>query len=108
MQDDFAKSLPADFVHSLIEMANQNNEEMTGSMDEVRQIISDNELVFAVWQDASKPYGVGLLIVKGNDLFRNCIASGTPIEVRVSAISCVEYEGAVALIRACGEPDRRN
>ena len=36
MQDDFAKSLPADFVHSLIEMANQNNDEMTGSMDEVR------------------------------------------------------------------------
>jgi hypothetical protein len=90
-----------------VEMANANNDEMDGTMERVKRIIADNDVVFAVWQDQTEGDGVGMLIVKGQALLRRCIAEGA-IQARMSAIKCVCGEQAEALQRVCGERDARH
>ena len=72
----------------------------------VREILADNMIVFAVWQDLSEPNGVGMLVVKGIAHLRESVTSGFPITVKISAVPCVCYEQALALQRTHGDrPD---
>ncbi len=97
-----------DFKRRIVEAANRNDDRMDGTMGPVEAIIADNEIVFAVWQDAAEPDGVGTMIVKGQDALRRCAADDTAIKASVSAISCINAEQATALVQVCGERDRRH
>jgi hypothetical protein len=92
----------------IVELANATHPLMDGTMEPIRKIIAENEVVFAVWQDATAENGVDMLIVKGQQKFREIEASGDAAEVRMSAIHCIEREQAFALVDMLGEPDRRH
>ena len=54
------------------------------------------------------PTGVGLLVIKGQRLVREAVASNTAFEGKVTAIPCIEEAQARALLQVCAERDRLN
>ena len=70
---------------------------MDGTMKPVMKIVTENDVVFCVWQDTDEPYGVGILTVKGANRMREIVATGEGQTVRLAAITCNEFEQAEAL-----------
>jgi hypothetical protein len=94
-----------EFVLRLVNMANANEKVMDGSMEPVKRIAAEADVLFAVWQDPEEEYGVGYLIVKGEKLLKSIVTSGDDKHARINAIKCIEKEQAVALKRLIGLRD---
>ena len=63
---------------SLVAMANENDAVMDGTIEPVRQIIDDNDVVIAIWQDDLElPHGIGKSVIKGTAILRNVSANNT-------------------------------
>jgi hypothetical protein len=60
-----------DFVHCLVEQANDNMALMDGTTVPVKRLIDDNDIAVGIWHDEAEPYGVGILILKGAKLMRD-------------------------------------
>ncbi|UEM13664.1 hypothetical protein J4G43_004910 [Bradyrhizobium barranii subsp. barranii] len=95
-------------LSTFVAMANANKTLMDGTTKPVRQIIEDNDVVLAVWQDFAQPFGIGTLTIKGAAVLRNISADGVTSFCRANAIPCDSYEQAVALLEVLGEPDTLN
>ena len=95
---------------TLVDMANANEAVMDGTMTPVLEILHENEVVFAIWQDptAKDGSGVDMLLVKGHRRMLECIANGKTADMNTSAIVCIEEAQAVALAENYGEGDRRH
>lgn len=89
-------------------MANSNRAQMDGTMGPVQKIIEQGDVVLAVWQDYTRPFGIGALTVKGAAILRNTSANNTALSCRANAIPCGSFEQAVALQEKCGEVDLLN
>lgn len=63
----------------------------------VKEIIRTNEIVFAVWQDETASDGVGMKIVKGEQILEFISDSNVAEELVVGAVPCDSQEQAVAL-----------
>jgi hypothetical protein len=85
-----------EFKAEILGIANRNQARMGGTLGQVKQIIDGAELVFAVYPDNDSLDGIGMLVLKGERLLKECFASGASVSVRVSAVSCVNVEQAVA------------
>jgi hypothetical protein len=57
--------LAAEFVQRIVDMANRSDAIMDGTTGLVPKLLAANQIVYGVWQDSAEPYGVGLLIIKG-------------------------------------------
>ena len=86
-----------DFKRRIVELANETRDHLTGDFAQVWEIVANNDLVVAVWQDVREPDGVGLLLIKGEDLLRQSVENTRAVSARTAAIPCIEYEQAVAL-----------
>ena len=95
-------------LSTFVAMANANRVLMDGTMKPVRQIIEDNDVVLAVWQDFDQPLGIGTQIIKGAAILRNISADGVTTACRANAIPCDSYEQAAVLLEVLGEPDTLN
>ena len=95
-------ALPAEFVGRLVEMANENDAIMDGTMRPVMEMIAANDVVWGVWQDSTEPEGVALLIIKGANRLREIVATAASQDIRTTAIKCGGYEQAEALRRHAG------
>jgi len=91
-----------DMLRSIVAIANRNNDAMDGTTGPVKEIIADGDIVFGVWQDTHNKCGIGVLILKGYKLLRECIASGKPITAKISAVKCESYEHAIAAYDVLG------
>lgn len=89
-----------EYLLKVVNLANQNNALLDGTMGPVRKILDDHDVVVAVWQDRLARDGVGTLVVKGDNIVRDAFATG--IECRLSAIPCKNVEQALALKEMCG------
>ena len=67
MDGDFPKA-------RLVEMANELAESGLVDVPRVRELIDTRDLVWAVWQDAEEPDGVGTLLVKGDRALLSIVA----------------------------------
>jgi hypothetical protein len=85
-----------EFKAEILGIANRNQARMGGTPGQLKQIIDGAELVFAVYPDDDSSDGIGMLVLKGERLLKECFASGASVSVRVSAVSCVNLEQAVA------------
>jgi hypothetical protein len=92
-------------VRKVVDLANRNEANMDGTMEPVRRIVAENDVVFAVWQEPEEEYGVDYLIVKGAKLLKEITASRTGQVARISAVKCICAEQAVALKRVLGDRD---
>jgi hypothetical protein len=95
----------ADFVRRLVDVANRNEEAMDGTMEPVRCIVAEGDLVFAVWQDPEEEYGVCGLTIKGAKLLKEIAAGQTSQAIRISAVKCTCEEQAIALKQVLGDRD---
>jgi hypothetical protein len=75
---------------------------MDGTMTPVHQIIAENEVVFAAWQDARVPDGVGMLLIKGANRIRDVFAAEKDAAVRMSAIKTINADQAEELRQFLG------
>jgi hypothetical protein len=88
---------------ALVEMANANDAiVMDGSMDPVREIVADNDVEIAIWQDVSRPQGIGLMVIKSDDVMRAAVTNQRAFRGKVAAIKCVDAEQAMALLADFG------
>jgi hypothetical protein len=68
----------------------------------VKAIMEEAELVYGVWADAGEPDGVDWLILKGERLLRESMASGGPISTQTAAIWCESREDARSVRQTFG------
>ena len=85
-----------EFKAEILGIANCNQARVGGTPGQVKHIFDGAELVFAVYPDNDSSDGIGMLILKGEHHLKACFASGASVSVRVSAVSCVNFEHAVA------------
>ncbi len=99
----------AGYKTTIVDAANRVAAQLNGcGIDEIRQLVDANEIVFGVWQDRLEPDGVGMMPIKGQQLLRVVVASGKSLRVNLTAIPCTCIEEAMALQQVVGEPDRRH
>ena len=81
---------------------------LDGSFEQVRLWVEATEVVYAVWQDAAEPGGVGMMLIKGEQTLREILAADRPRSLNIIGIPCAEAEQAEALRQVAGEQDRRH
>jgi hypothetical protein len=62
----------------------------------VTKLFSDSEMVFGVWPDPNAEGGVGIHIIKGDDVMPPLEAFTPPYEISIAAIPCQGPRQAVA------------
>jgi hypothetical protein len=102
---------------AIVDLANESRALMDGTIEPVKRIIEENEVVFGVWQDDDEPDGVGILLIKGQRRLGALAESGKPAPtgaerltlpaavMKVSAIPCLCLEQAEAARLTLGEDD---
>ena len=98
-----------DFLGRMVALANVVGKDLgalphdSARHDMVKGIVGDAEVVFAVWKDRSAKNGVGLKLIKGQQLARQVLANNRGIPARLAAIPCMEAEQAEALLSTFAE-----
>jgi len=86
----------------MLRLAVETRKILTGSVDQIFEIAKKAEVVFCVWPDRTKPDGVDMMVVKGDDLLDRA-ARGDAVEpVRVASIPCSEADQAMMLKECIG------
>jgi hypothetical protein len=98
----------AELIKHVVKLANAFLDKADGSFEQVQDVLDKNEIVFAVWNDAKSPEGVGYTIVKGQQLIRENAASGESRTCKVGAIPCIDGDQAEELLNIAGEKDVRH
>jgi hypothetical protein len=62
----------------------------------VTRLLTDSDMVFGVWPDPNAEGGVGIHIIKGDDLMPPLAAFTPPYEINAAAIPCEGRRQAVA------------
>jgi hypothetical protein len=104
----FDEDMFDEMKRKIVESANANRTILTDDFEQVREMINTNDVVFGVWQDVAEPDGVGMLLVKGEQRLRECIADDKSVLCRILGIPCIEAAQAEALRQVAGEHDRRH
>ena len=94
-----------DFVRMIADLASKN---WHATAHQVKQLFADSEVVFGVWQDDDSIHGASYLILKGAKVIMDLAIRGIsiiPKETKIAAISCFEYEEAVAMKDVLGDRD---
>jgi hypothetical protein len=94
-----------DFMRRLVKMTNENITRLDGTTEPIKRMFEEGAIVIGVWQDASRPYGVGTLVLKGAKLLMETITSGQPVNAHISAIPCECLEQAIASKEKFGTRD---
>jgi hypothetical protein len=80
-------------VRQLVDMANANEARVDGTTEPVKRLIDGADVAIGIWQ--KRDGDVGLLILKGERVLREVIASGKPMPSSViTAIKCNDQEQA--------------
>jgi hypothetical protein len=87
----------------IVAKANEVRPQLDDTMEPIKRLIDNHDLVFAVWQDRSQPDGVGTQIIKGRKTLTEVFTSGQSARVRWTAIPCIEEAQAVALQQVLGD-----
>jgi hypothetical protein len=91
------------FEGHIVNLANENTARLDGTMQAVEDILAENELVFAVWQDRTKDTGISYIIIKGHAIARDALAKQADGFAKVSAIACPDADVAFRLQDAYGD-----
>jgi len=70
-------------------------------VSEVRKIVDNADVVFAIWQDDNEPNRFGHCIVKGEQLLTDNAPDGPAQNHAVDAIKCLKEADASALKAFC-------
>ena len=93
------------FKRQVIDLAYCRGVGLKGGTCHVEQMRT-GAMVFAVWQSAAELDGVGVLIVKGQELLPEIVKECQPLPKTCAVIWCLDHSQAVAL-RGMQEQDGR-
>jgi hypothetical protein len=104
--------LPEDYLRALIDSANANAERNDGANTPIKEIIEGSEVVFAIWRDMRRHYGVDFLLLKGVNKLREIAAMADDnlrgVAISTNAILMDNREMALAAREVFGQPDHLN
>ena len=90
-------------------LANKVGAQLTGSgIDALRSLVDQNDVAYAVWNDAEAFDGMGILAIKGTQAMREIVAEGVTLALSITAFPCRGEIEAQALCEMMGEPDVRH
>jgi hypothetical protein len=89
----------------LVGLYNQNLSLMDGTTAPVKRLFQEADVVFGVWPDTTKPYGMDMITLKGTRVLRECVANNVNVDARVTVVPCDCYQRALAAKEVFGEPD---
>ena len=72
------------------------------SMEVVTGILAKYDIVIGVWSDKDEPEGVGLHVIKGENLLSEIAAANKPNPIPIGVIPCNELEDAIAAAKLLG------
>src|SRR6476646_9339674 len=84
------------FKQQVIALAEGSEERPTGP-HQVKAVLREGSMVFAVWRSASELDGVGVLVIKGQAYLRSIIRDNQPLPPNSCVIECQDYVAACAL-----------
>lgn len=89
------------FLASMAEMAESLRRALVAMPDAERsmhvgRLIRDSTMIFGVWSDPQEPSGVGMQIIKGDEVLVPLDAFIMPEAITIAAIPCVGLEQAAA------------
>jgi hypothetical protein len=87
----------------MVDLANETGPALDGSIDQIKQIFADADIVYGVWQDPAEEDGVGVLLMKGAHVLRDIVSSNISKQVRTSALPCTCYEQALVAKQKFGD-----
>jgi hypothetical protein len=93
-------------LEKLINTTIQNIGQLDGTKESVIRMIDESDVVLGVWKDDAEPDGVGVIVIKGDQLLANIGQSGQTVPPRMTAIPCDCAEMAFAAKEAFGERPR--
>jgi hypothetical protein len=69
---------------------------LTGDCEQIREMVAENELVLAIWQDERQSDGFGFLVLKGERLLASVANSKQANAAAWTVIPCLDAEQALA------------
>jgi hypothetical protein len=69
----------------------------------VKKIFDEAEVVFGVWDDSTQPEGIGFRAIKGQNEFREVVATNRAQQMHIRVVPCIEEEQAIAAERVFGD-----
>lgn len=94
------------FVRRLIDIANETKGRLDDTTGPIKEIFAENDIVFGIWNDTAKPYGVDFIYLKGGRLIRNSMLENKTITTKIGVIPCINIEQAVAAKQVFGDRER--
>ena len=76
--------------------------------DYLMKLLAESDMVFGLWPDPDDANGVGIQIIKGDDILPPLVGFGTQHELHIAAIPCACREVAVAAREAWGISDAQD
>jgi hypothetical protein len=100
------------FLANLAEMAEGLRRTLVAMPDAERskhigRLVRESTMVFGVWRDSHEPDGVGLQIIKGDEVLVPLDGFIMPEPIKIAAIPCVGLEQAAAARSAWMDYERR-
>jgi hypothetical protein len=93
-------------LEKLINMTIHNIRQLDGTTESVVRMIDESDVVLGIWKDDAEPDGVGVIVIKGEQLLANIGQSGQTVLPRMTAIPCDCGEMALAAKVTFGEQPR--
>jgi hypothetical protein len=99
----------AEFSASLERLINttiQNMWQLDGTKESVVRLVAESDVVLGVWKDDAEPDGVGVIVIKGDQVLANIGQRGQTVPPRMMALPCDCAEMALAAKEAFSEQPR--
>jgi hypothetical protein len=99
-----------DFFSAVAEMAEELRQAIVHMTEAERselvtKLVQESDMVVGVWPDAEAGDGVGIAVIKGEDVMPPLVGFETEREVNIAAIPCVDRHAAVAAREALRADD---
>ena len=82
----------ADFVKRLVNIAKRRRIGSTTPLNPSRRSSRRTTSVFGIWNDATKPYGVDFITLKGGRLIRDGMLENKNVTTRTGVVPCIDSQ----------------
>jgi len=101
-----------DFLKALADMAEELRQAIVPMSEAERtpllaRLIDESEMIFGVWPEAGSPDGVGVVIIRGEEILPPLVGFETERDTAIAAIPCAGRDQALAARAAWGNQGSR-
>ncbi|NNM73841.1 hypothetical protein [Enterovirga aerilata] len=93
----------AEHLDELVDMANATGDLIKSGATTYEDVFKAAEVIHLIWQDRSRPHGIGQLLAKGQDRLKLLVDSGKAADLKFTSIRCRDAVHAHALRQLYGD-----